>query len=509
MSNIYITETEIAALTHLAVSGQAIYKTLPQIRTYLKKKLGEDHARFFADPVPDEGAGIIEWRTSGESAPIPLSSLGGEELEKARQKLARIHDDIQAAADELAQKGDPTSRVVAENLRKALEIPGEDYVYLVDGRPVLAAWGHLKSGDAAEEGILRRLVDVKPDPVRQSEAPSDHTSPRGSLDDALSGSSEASSATEALREHSSAGKASAAFSGDSQWSSGTTTQDGQTQWILRRSRHVASGPVIAAAMADDKWRWLRWLLWALFFLLLFIIFWLLLRACAIGFPGLTARLSWASYCDTSVIPEGPVDATAGLRARLHELELQLAEARGRCQTAALSPPPEPEQPAEAPDDENCRRLCRDRSEHDASSLIGKMNVLMKWEGRDDLDIRLFCPGGGKAGFSGGQCGDKYALDVNYHVIKDEPIEDVIWDTTPPPPGTYRVEVRRFLDRKPFSRTTPFIIDVLINGRKIKSFRGAVGLNNKKWEHQFNFTVPSQGTNTNDNLPAGCNCAAYE
>lgn len=120
----------------------------------IETHLSADHARLLARPDPTPGG--LAWLADGKAARRygDLPEAGRRQLDAA---LGAILSDIRR----LAESGvAPETRAAWPALRS---IPDMSHVFAVDGRPVLAGWGHASAADAASvTSRLARLDDGVP-----------------------------------------------------------------------------------------------------------------------------------------------------------------------------------------------------------------------------------------------------------------------------------------------------------------------------------------------------------
>lgn len=165
-----IATTRNASLQALGTGGQLAVQSWDQIIGYLRRNLGPAHAALLAEPNPDTAHGTTDWyaETLGEAP--PLDSLPEPEREAARATLARLLEDIQAAAAALRQSARAGDRFMAELLSLALVVPGPEHVRVAGGQPVLVAWAHspVNAPPAPELliGMARRPAAASVGPMR-------------------------------------------------------------------------------------------------------------------------------------------------------------------------------------------------------------------------------------------------------------------------------------------------------------------------------------------------------
>jgi hypothetical protein len=126
------------------------------LRDVLMRRLSPAHAALFAEPVV--AAGGPSWSVEA-GAVARFYDLDAASRAALSAELGRLLSDIRRLGEALrASPRDPDARLAAL-LAVAPEIPGFDHVFAADGRPVLAAWGHVPAGAAGPLGLLAALDD--------------------------------------------------------------------------------------------------------------------------------------------------------------------------------------------------------------------------------------------------------------------------------------------------------------------------------------------------------------
>ena len=130
----------------LAFKGILVSDCHAQLQNFLasNSRFLEQHgmpkaASFLAEPVHDGNFGLTDWYTNDNAVPVPLASLPEAEQRAARARLA----DYAAALKSLMQsEAGQHSPQIVEILRRALQHPSAQDVYVADGCPVLINWGY-------------------------------------------------------------------------------------------------------------------------------------------------------------------------------------------------------------------------------------------------------------------------------------------------------------------------------------------------------------------------------
>ncbi|WP_439877561.1 SrfA family protein [Pseudomonas prosekii] len=152
------------SFTALGETGQPVYRAALQLREAIRRKNPEmvDH---LAIPQSDELGNQIDWYSGLDGDVIPWSSATEEERAPARRQL----EALKTALDELSQRflgTDPAEQqqgdkaVFGKLLKRVIHFPDENFVYLVQGKPVLTFWGFEHAGADRNRDPLHCLYSV-------------------------------------------------------------------------------------------------------------------------------------------------------------------------------------------------------------------------------------------------------------------------------------------------------------------------------------------------------------
>ena len=130
----------------LGAFNQPVYKSFSQIRSALAR-LGPTCSNYFARPDFDSDGMRIGWVAGVSGEPRRWVDMSAEEqasLEPARQevhaRLAAYQAELSSAPEHSPQRN--FSLVLAQ----AMRVPGPEYLYFVDGAPMIAFWGFRHAG---------------------------------------------------------------------------------------------------------------------------------------------------------------------------------------------------------------------------------------------------------------------------------------------------------------------------------------------------------------------------
>jgi len=153
------------SFTALGETGQPVYRAALQLREAIRRK-NPDLVDHLAIPQSDELGNQIDWYSGLDGDVIPWSSATEEERVPARRQL----EALKTALEELSQRflgtesgeqqqGDKA--VFGKLLKRVIHFPDENFVYLVQGKPVLTFWGFEHAGTGISDP-LHCLYQIPP-----------------------------------------------------------------------------------------------------------------------------------------------------------------------------------------------------------------------------------------------------------------------------------------------------------------------------------------------------------
>ena len=148
----------------LGLAGDPVWRAAGQLRTAIAQRLSRKHADLLAVPEVDPTGRRIDWYAPFEGQARKLSELDEGERQTILNDVHRLHSEITGLADSMDEPQRSTAeRNFARLLRHALTAPGEDTLYVVDGKPVMTFWGF--SADANLPGVFLASPPLAPQAV--------------------------------------------------------------------------------------------------------------------------------------------------------------------------------------------------------------------------------------------------------------------------------------------------------------------------------------------------------
>ncbi len=145
----------------LGVRGEPLHSVAGQLLSVIRRRLGDGPADLLAEPQLRESGDGIDWYATRSGTIQRLSELGEAERAEALRTVEERLDQIRTLGAQL--KGSETSeeaRLIGRTLELSTSRPSDDFVFVVDGQPVIVAWGY--EADAAAGLQAFQLATVPP-----------------------------------------------------------------------------------------------------------------------------------------------------------------------------------------------------------------------------------------------------------------------------------------------------------------------------------------------------------
>jgi hypothetical protein len=150
----------------LGVRGDPLHAVANQLLAVIRRRLGDGPADLLAEPQMRETGDGIDWYAARSGSVRRLADL--DETERA-QVLATVEshlDSIRTLGGQLKDSSaSEEARLIGRSLELATTRPSDDFVYLVDGQPVIAAWGYEADAAASLQAFAPPPVPMPPRPA--------------------------------------------------------------------------------------------------------------------------------------------------------------------------------------------------------------------------------------------------------------------------------------------------------------------------------------------------------
>ena len=137
----------------LGAAGDPVWRAAGQLRAAIGQRLSREHADLLAIPEVEPSGRRIDWYAPFDGEVRRLADIAEPERGEILDKVHRLHGDLDRLAGSMeAPERSGAERNFARLLRHALTAPGDEALYVVDGRPVMTFWGF--TADAALPGVF-------------------------------------------------------------------------------------------------------------------------------------------------------------------------------------------------------------------------------------------------------------------------------------------------------------------------------------------------------------------
>lgn len=175
MAKLFLRSGSLDDFLALGENGQPVYASALQLRETLRLRKQQQIADCLAIPQPNEHGDRIDWYSPVDGKVTSWIAASEEEREKALALL----ETYQAAVADISQRAQNAEKagqkLFGVLLAKAIQFPGANHVYLVDGKPVLTFWGFVnldkKSRLDALDCLRPVIKEVEPLFVAPAAAP--------------------------------------------------------------------------------------------------------------------------------------------------------------------------------------------------------------------------------------------------------------------------------------------------------------------------------------------------
>lgn len=137
--------------------GQAVFESALQIREALRLRKQQSIVDCLAIPQVNDEGDRVDWYAPVEGS---VSSWKAAD-EDARYRALRLLESTLSSVESLSKKSlqspKTAQQLFGSLLSKAFQFPGENFLFLVDGKPVITFWGFVNLNENARDDVLECL----------------------------------------------------------------------------------------------------------------------------------------------------------------------------------------------------------------------------------------------------------------------------------------------------------------------------------------------------------------
>ncbi|MEL6004813.1 ssrAB-activated protein [Citrobacter portucalensis] len=144
--------------------GQAVFDSALQIRETLRLRKQQAMVDCLAIPQINDNGDRVDWYSPIEGKAVAWKAADEEARFRALRYLGSTLENAASLSRKSLQSGKTSLQLFGSLLEKAIQFPGENHVFLVDGKPVITFWGFVNLNENPRDDVLDclRIADVPP-----------------------------------------------------------------------------------------------------------------------------------------------------------------------------------------------------------------------------------------------------------------------------------------------------------------------------------------------------------
>ncbi|WP_343645325.1 SrfA family protein [Enterobacter sp.] len=148
--------------------GQAVFESALQIREALRLRRQQAIVDCLAIPQVNDGGDRVDWYSPVDGAVLSWKAADEDDRFRALRYLENTLASVESLSKKCLQSPKTAQQLFGSLLSKAFQFPGENFLFLVDGRPVICFWGFVNLNENARDDVLdclREALVPEPEPV--------------------------------------------------------------------------------------------------------------------------------------------------------------------------------------------------------------------------------------------------------------------------------------------------------------------------------------------------------
>jgi len=134
--------------------GQAVFESALQIREALRLRKQQSIVETLAIPQVNDEGDRVDWYSPTEGTVISWKAADEDARFRALRLLESTLSSVESLSKKSLQSPKTAQQLFGSLLSKAFQFPGENFLFLVDGKPVLTFWGFVNLNENAREDVL-------------------------------------------------------------------------------------------------------------------------------------------------------------------------------------------------------------------------------------------------------------------------------------------------------------------------------------------------------------------
>ncbi|KAB2171635.1 ssrAB-activated protein [Cronobacter sakazakii] len=161
MAKILLRSGDLDDFQSVGENGQAVFESALQIRETLRLRK-QPLVELLAIPQLNEEGDRVDWYSPVSGKVMGWASASSEERERALRFLESALSSARALSKRCLESEKTAQQLFGALLAKAVQFPGANFLYLVDGKPVITFWGFVNLNQGARDDVLECLREAEP-----------------------------------------------------------------------------------------------------------------------------------------------------------------------------------------------------------------------------------------------------------------------------------------------------------------------------------------------------------
>lgn len=134
--------------------GQAVFESALQIREALRLRKQQAIVDCLAIPQVNDGGDRVDWYSPVEGNVSSWKAADEDDRFRALRYLENTLASVDSLSKKCLQSPKTAQQLFGSLLSKAFQFPGENFLFLVEGKPVICFWGFVNLNENARDDVL-------------------------------------------------------------------------------------------------------------------------------------------------------------------------------------------------------------------------------------------------------------------------------------------------------------------------------------------------------------------
>lgn len=146
--------------------GQAVFESALQIREALRLRKQQAIVDCLAIPQVNDGGDRVDWYSPVDGIVTSWKAADEDTRFRALRYLENTLASVESLSKKCLQSPKTAQQLFGSLLSKAFQFPGENFLFLLDGKPVITFWGFVNLNENARDDVLECLREsLIPEPA--------------------------------------------------------------------------------------------------------------------------------------------------------------------------------------------------------------------------------------------------------------------------------------------------------------------------------------------------------